>query len=198
MFYKFYAHFPLSIAPVVVWWSYGLIYVQLPAKLLLIIIFLPFITMPSIIVNSFFIGQYCLMPLSTTSFLCDQSCIIYDFSSWRYASSYVAVSMSCMDMQTGLFTDILMTFTLTLFSWISISSFSSWLFYDGQAVMSESGPGLYMMYILYWCIHGRMHCNCCDSICHISAQYSHQWLVISDYAYFSPTAVVVENNVKIL
>ena len=73
-----------------------------------IVILLSFSSMPSHIAISFFIGKNCLTPWPTSSFLHVQHCIIYVFSSWRGASSCVSVCMSCIDVYTGMFTDVLM------------------------------------------------------------------------------------------
>ena len=72
---------------------------------------LPFITMPFMIANSFPIGHYSLMLWSTSAFLCGQCCITYAFSSWSFVSSCVAVCITSMDLQTGMFTEVLIAFT---------------------------------------------------------------------------------------
>ena len=69
--------------------------------------FLPFMDIPPIIANLFLFGQYSLM--HTSSLLCSQPWIIYAFSS-RWVSSSVAICMSCMDMHTGMFIDVMMAF----------------------------------------------------------------------------------------
>ena len=107
---------------------------------------------------SFHIGQYCLMPCST-SFFCDQPCIIYVFTFCRWVSSHVANCMSSMDVHTEIFNDVLMALTFIIIPAISWSLFFVWLFQDSQSTTYRSGPGLYMMYTLYWCILSTTHCN---------------------------------------
>ena len=47
------------------------------------IILLPLVAVASVIANSCLIGHLCFMHCSTSSFLCCESCIMYDFSLWR-------------------------------------------------------------------------------------------------------------------
>ena len=129
-----------------------------------VIVCLHFITMPSIIANLFPITQYCLLLWSTSSFFYCQPCIIYTFSSWRCAPINVVVCMSCMDVHTSMFTEVFMAFMFTLISTISWSLFSAWLLWGSHSMMYKSGPGLSIMYTLYWCIYSIMHCNHCDSV----------------------------------
>ena len=123
-----------------------------------IIILLSFITMPSIIANSFLTDQCCLMLRYTSSFLCSQPCIMYAFSSCRCASSHVVAYKSSMDVHTGVFAKVLIAFTFTLIPVISWSLFSVWLLQDSLSTMYMSGPDLYMTYTLYWCIHSIICC----------------------------------------
>ena len=76
-----------------------------------IFILLLFTAMPSIIASSLLIGQQCMTPWSNSSLLCGQSCIMYDLSFCRWASSCVAISMSSTIVHTGRFTVIQMPFT---------------------------------------------------------------------------------------
>ena len=124
-----------------------------------IIILLPFIVMPLILASLLCIGQYCLMLCSTSSFLCGQPIIIYVFILSSWVSSCVATCVSYIDVHTGTFIDVPMALTFLLIPALSRSLFYVWLFWDSQSVMQKSEPGLYMMFILYWCILSIIHCN---------------------------------------
>ena len=114
-----------------------------------IIILLPFISVPLIIASSLHSGQYCHVLCSTSLLLYGQPSIIYKFSFCTWVSSHVAASMSSMQVHTGIFSDVLMTFTFMFIPVISWTFFSVWLLWDSQSAIYKSGPGLYMMHTLY-------------------------------------------------
>ena len=97
---------------------------------------LPLMTMLSVIANSFRFGQCCLM-LCSTFFFYGQPCIIYAFSSCSYAS-HVAVCMSSVDVNTGMFTEVLMVLMCILIPVISWSLFSVWLLQHSLSVVYKS------------------------------------------------------------
>ena len=129
-----------------------------------IITHLPFTTMPSIMVNSCLMGQYLCMTCITSSFLCVQPLMIYTFSSYRW--TFLAF-VSCI-LQPGVHTcrstAVLIPLTFMLSPCISLSLISSHLSHDIQSTMNSSGPGLYSMYNLYWCMNIIINCRHCDNI----------------------------------
>ena len=72
--------------------------------------------------------------------------------------------MSSIHMHTGMFTDGLMAFTVTLIPAISWSLFPAWLLWDDQSMMYKSEPRLNIMCTLNWCIHSIMHHNICNNM----------------------------------
>ena len=122
-----------------------------------IIILVPFVAMPSIITNSFLIGQYCLMLCSTSSLLHGLPCIIYSFCSCSCAFSHIAYCMSSIGTHTGMFIEVLMALMFIVIP--SVSWLSVWLLWESLSMMYMPGPGLYMMYTLYWCSHRIIQCN---------------------------------------
>ena len=110
-----------------------------------IIFLLPFVAMLSIIASSLLIAQYCFMLCSTSSFLCGQPCIMYNFSLCRSVSSRVAACMSSIDAHTGIFTDVIMACTFIFMPVISWSFISVWLLWDSQSAMYRSHPSLYII-----------------------------------------------------
>ena len=128
-----------------------------------IIILLPFIAMPPIIANPPLTGQYC-PTLCSTSFLCGQPCMMYAFTFCRCVSSCVAVWIYSMDMQTGMFTEVLIALMFMLIPEIPWFLFSVWLLWDNQSMMYKCGLGLHLIQILYWCILSIICCNCWDSM----------------------------------
>ena len=47
---------------------------------------------------------------------------------------------------------------------ISLSMFSLWLCNDNQSLINSSGPGLYSMCTMYWCMCIIMHCRHCGNV----------------------------------
>ena len=97
-------------------------------------------------------------------YLYGQPCIMYVSSYWRFASTWAAACMSCIDVHTGILTDMLMAFGFMLMPVISWSLFSVWFFWDNQFIMYRSGPGLYIIYTLYWWMCSMMYCNQWDNV----------------------------------
>ena len=58
----------------------------------------------------------------------------------------------------------LMVLIFICMSGISTSLFSLWFCLESQSSINMSGPGLYMIQALYWCILSRIHCSLCDSV----------------------------------
>ena len=92
------------------------------------------------------------MLCSTSSFLCGQPCIIYAFRFCRWVSSHVTTCMSSVEVHIGKFHGVMMALTFMLILVMSWSLLSVWLFWDSWSTMCKSGPGLYMICTLHWCI----------------------------------------------
>ena len=73
---------------------------------------------------------------------------------------------------------------------ISSSLFSLWFWLDSQSSMNRSGPGLYIILILYWWILSSMHCSLWDNVA-MSFENCHQGFVVSFYTYISGKTVVI-------
>ena len=129
-----------------------------------IITHFPFMATPSIKANSCLIGQYFCMPCATSSFSCSQSFMIYDWSSYKCTSLVIASSISCIDVQTGRSTAVSNASMFMLRPHTSLSLFSLWLCYDSQSTMNSSGPGLFSLCTLYWCMHRIMQSRYCDNV----------------------------------
>ena len=67
-------------------------------------------------------------------------------------------------MQSGIFVVVCMVLIFNCMPGISASSFSEWFCLESQSVMNRSGPGLYMILNLDWCILSRIHCILCDNV----------------------------------
>ena len=93
-----------------------------------------------------------------------QPFLMYAFSSWRCASLAVASCISCIGVHTGRSTDFCIALIFTVGPHISLSLFSLWLCCGSQSAMNSSGPALYGMHTMYWCMHRMMHYMCCDNI----------------------------------
>ena len=119
---------------------------------------LPFIVMPSAMASSCFIGQYFSTLGSTASLESGHPRIIYFHSMCNLGSSYVVAHVFYRCIHRDGY-DLLMLCILPFMPGISWSWFSVWLWYDSQSVMYSLGLGLYRVSMLYWCIHGMMHCS---------------------------------------
>ena len=53
---------------------------------------------------------------------------------------------------------------LTFMPGISWSQFSMWLCQSSQSAVYSSGPGLYRICTLCWCICSMMCCSCCENV----------------------------------
>ena len=66
-------------------------------------------------------------------------------------------------MQSGMFVVVCMTSIFNCMPGISASLFSVWFCLESQSAMNRSGPGLYLILTLYWCILSSLHCILCDN-----------------------------------
>ena len=83
-------------------------------------------------------------------------------------------------MHSGMFIVVYMELMFTCIPGLSLSLFSLWFCLESQSAMKRSGPGLYIILPLYWCILRRIHCS------HV---YTHTWHVI--YSYVHKTLLVI-------
>ena len=83
-------------------------------------------------------------------------------SCWIWVSFSVISYMLCIDMLVGMPVDVQMAFMLIFMPVISSSFFSVCSCLGSQSAMNRSGPHLYIMPILCWCILNSMNCTPCD------------------------------------
>ena len=115
---------------------------------------LPLSMIPSIIAMSSWNVQYVHMfcgiwSLFSMASLCKKT---------QTSSCDVACCNCCIVMQSGMFVVICLVSIFNCMPGISASLFSVWFCLESQSVMNRSGPGLYMILTLYWCILSRIHC----------------------------------------
>ena len=125
---------------------------------------LPLSSMPSITTSSSLYGQYGLMLAWSSSLVLGHPAIINFFNCWWWSSCHDACCISAMDMHSGMSIEFCMAFTCMSMSFIGLSLPSTWLFLDSQSTMKISGPGLYIIWTLYWWNFSSMHCICCNSV----------------------------------
>ena len=128
-----------------------------------IIILLPFMAMPPIIASLLLISQQYWILCSSSSF-CVASHLLCMVLPLQVGISCVATCMSFMDVHTGIFTVVLVAFTLSSCQWFFLSLSSVWFFLDSQFVMYRSGPELYIMQTPSWCMQSIICCNCWDNM----------------------------------
>ena len=78
---------------------------------------------PSIMANSCLMDQYFCMSCAKSFPLCSQPYMIYTMRSCKCASWFVAFCMSCMDVHTGRFINVLIVLTFMLRLYISVFVF---------------------------------------------------------------------------
>ena len=67
-------------------------------------------------------------------------------------------------MQFGMSVSVSIALMLIFIPSISSSLFTLWFCLDSQSAMNRSGPGLKIIFTLYWWILISMHCNLCDNV----------------------------------
>ena len=84
-------------------------------------------------------------------------------------------------MWSGILVVVCMALAFSCLPGIYMSLFSFWFCLDSQSAMNISGPGLYMILTLYWCILSRIHCSLCDSVamCFLNIVTSSLWSLLN-------------------
>ena len=116
---------------------------------------------PSIMANSCLMGKsfVYIVPYLLSVWPAFMTCA---FSSCRCVSLAITSCISCI-VHTGKSTAISITSMFMLRPLISLSLFFSWLCHYSQSAINSSGPGLYNLHIVYWCMHRIKHCIPCDN-----------------------------------
>ena len=125
---------------------------------------LPLSIMLSITANSSLYDQYGCMSTCRSSLLSGQPVIIISFSCCRWEFSDNAHCISAIDMHFGISIAVCMASTHMSMPFIGLSFPSVWLCLDSQSAIKISGPGLYMIWTLYWWIFNSMHCMHYDNV----------------------------------
>ena len=95
---------------------------------------------------------------------CAQPTCSYVFRCWR-CSSCTDVCWICeMEIHSRTSVTLCMASILISISLMGLSFPSSWLCYHSQYAINISGPGLYIIWTLYWWIFNRMCCMHCNSV----------------------------------
>ena len=125
---------------------------------------LPLSIMPPITASSSLYDQSGCTSMCSSSLLSGQPEIIIPFSCCRWLSSDDACCISATDTHSGIsVADCLMSTCISM-PLIGLSFPSVWLCLDSQSAIKISGPGLYMIWTLYWWIFNSMHCMCYDNV----------------------------------
>ena len=95
-------------------------------------------------------------------------------------------------MHSGMLVAVCIVFILNSMPGISASLFSSWFSQDSQSAMNKSGPGLYTILTLYWCILRRICCSLCDNVATSFLNIATSGFVFCNYTHLSHEAVMVE------
>ena len=133
-------------------------------KLLVIMMHLPLSITPFITASSSLYDQYGCKSAYSSSLLSGQPEIIIPFSCCRWLSSDDACCISAIHTHSGISVTVCIASTFISMPLIGLSFPSVWLCLNSQSAMKISGPGLYMIWTLYWCIFNGMCCMCCDNV----------------------------------
>ena len=140
---------------------------------------LSFIIIPSITTMSSQNVHYVLISCDIWLLFSGQSMMMYPFSHCKWSSCMVAWCNCCIDIHSGMFAAVCMA-NLHFMLGISASLFFLQLCLESQSVMNRSGPGLYNILTLIWCIL-KIHCIIlCDSVATSLLKYCYNslWSVI--------------------
>ena len=154
-----------------------------------ITIHLPFKIIPSITDMSSRNVQYILMSCGIWSLISGQPGMI---CSLRHSTCDVASCSSCIVMQYGKSVIACMALKLNHMSGISVFFFSFLICLESQSTTNKSGPGLYTILTMYWCILRRIHCSLSDNVVISFFEYCYEWFVICDYTHLSHKVVMKE------
>ena len=113
---------------------------------------LPFMTTPLITAMSSENAHYALMSCASWFLLLGHPCMAYSIRCWRCWSWDVASCTPCIVIHFGMLVIDCIALILVYMPVISSSLFLPWLCLDSQSAMNRSGPGLYIILTLYWCI----------------------------------------------
>ena len=149
-------------------------------------------TTPSITNMSSFMDQYGLMPWCNCSLACGQPVIIKCCSLCKCSSCLVACWIYCMDMHSDISVATCTTSTLMSNPLITLFLFSWWLCWDSQCAIQISGPGLYIVLILYWWILRMMHLILWDSVATSFLNMATRGLWSVYYSYISGKAIIMK------
>ena len=125
---------------------------------------LPLSIMPSITASSSLYDQYGCMSMHSSSLLSGQPEIIIPLGCCRWLLSDDACCISAIDTHSGISIMVCNCFHLYFHALYWFILPSVWLCLDSQSAMKISGPGLYMIWILYWWIFNSMHYMHCDNV----------------------------------
>ena len=129
-----------------------------------IITHLPFRITPSITAISSQNVQYSVTFCAMWSLFSCHLLMICSFSSYNRLSCDVSCCSLHIIMHSGMFVVVFTVLVFTCVTVISSSLFSLWFCPDSQSALKRSGPGLYIILALYWCILRRVHCSLCNNI----------------------------------
>ena len=121
-------------------------------KLFGMIMHLPLSIMPSITASLSLYDQYGCESTHSLSLLSGQPVIIIPFSFCRWLFIDDTCCISAIDMHSGISVAVCMASTQTSMPFMGLSLPSVWLCLSSQSAMKTSGPGLYIIWALYWWI----------------------------------------------
>ena len=85
--------------------------------------------------------------------------VFHELYSWD-VTSFSSLNV----MHSGTIVINCMGLTLICMCLISSSLFSLWFCLDSKSAMNKSGPGLYMILTMLWCILNQIHWGFCDNV----------------------------------
>ena len=86
------------------------------------------------------------------------------FNFWRWLSCVDACCITATDMHSRMSVALCIASTQMSKSFIGLSLPSMWLYLDSQSAINISGPGLYMIWTLYWWTFYNIYWIHCDNV----------------------------------
>ena len=125
---------------------------------------LPFSIMPSITASSSLYDQWGFRSTCSSSLVLGHPAIMQFFNHWMWLSCADACCISAMDTHAGMSVALGMVSTYISMSFIGLSFPSIWLYLDNQSTIKILGPGLYIIWTLFWLMFSNMHWMHCDNV----------------------------------
>ena len=135
-------------------------------KLIVVRSLVPWLFYPSFLSNqpwlSAWYSQYGSISSLTSALIDCQPYITWTVSAFKWSPACVVCLISFAIKYAGMSVHVSVALIIQVIPVISSSLPSIWLSLDSWLAILSHRHSLYRIFILYWCMHSRIHCNFCD------------------------------------